>query len=112
MRVAQARPNNVANPYSVAMATATIPLSSHHVQDVLCGSFSCGHMKGQLKPIPVSMTALVMRSYHCHGNRNVVVVCLCLIVSNYSLDNNQLTSTGAIVLARALQHNKSLEELK
>ena len=41
-----------------------------------------------------------------------VCVWLCLIVSLYSLRSNRLTDTGAIALARALQHNKSLEELK
>ena len=41
-----------------------------------------------------------------------VVVCLCLVMSHYSLGYNQLTGTGARVLATALQHNKSLEELK
>ena len=35
-----------------------------------------------------------------------------LIISHCSLRNNDLTATGAITLARALQHNKSLEELK
>ena len=55
-----------------------------------------------------------MRSYYCHGNRNLkfVVVCLCLVIFHYSLRSNQLTDTGAIALATALQHNKSLEELK
>ena len=43
---------------------------------------------------------------------NFLVVCLCLVVSHYSLRYNRLTDTGAIVLATALQHNKSLEELK
>ena len=71
-----------------------------------------GHMKCQLKPIPVSVTALMMRSYHCHGNRNIVVVCLRLVVFHYSLRDNQLTDSGAVALATALQHNKSLEELK
>ena len=33
-------------------------------------------------------------------------------VSNYSLAYTDLTGTGAIVLAKALQQNKSLEELK
>ena len=33
-------------------------------------------------------------------------------VSHYSLKDNGLTGTGAIVLAKALQQNKSLEELK
>ena len=28
-------------------------------------------LKCQMKPIPVSVTALVMKSYHCHGNRNL-----------------------------------------
>ena len=35
-----------------------------------------------------------------------------VFVSNYSLKDNQLTDTGAIALATALQRNKSLEELK
>ena len=33
-------------------------------------------------------------------------------VSHYSLTHNGLTATGAITLAKALKHNKSLEELK
>ena len=33
-------------------------------------------------------------------------------VSHYSLTHNDLTATGAIALAEALKHNKSLEELK
>ena len=33
-------------------------------------------------------------------------------VFHCSLKGNQLTDTGAIVLATALQHNKSLKELK
>ena len=60
----------------------------------------------------VSVTALVMNSYHCHGNRKIIFVCCGMFVSYYSLRLNQLTDTGAIALARALQHNKSLEELK
>ena len=60
----------------------------------------------------VSVTALVMRSYHCHGNRKMEFVCCGVLVSHYSLGHNQLTDTGAIALARALQHNKSLEELE
>ena len=60
----------------------------------------------------VSVTALVMRSYHCHGNRKIEFVCCGVSVSHYSLKDNQLTDTGAIALATALQHNKSLEELK
>ena len=39
--------------------------------------------------------------------------CVCVwFVSHYSLRDNVLTDTGARVLATALQHNKSLEELK
>ena len=33
-------------------------------------------------------------------------------VSHYSLKHNDLTDTGAIALAKALKHNKSLVELK
>ena len=58
----------------------------------------------------VSVTALVMRSYHCHGNGKMEFVVVS--VSHYSFGVNQLTDTGAIALATALQHNKSLEELK
>ena len=39
-------------------------------------------------------------------------VCSCRIIIHCSLRDNDLTSTGAITLARALQNNKSLEELK
>ena len=39
-------------------------------------------------------------------------VCLCLIIIHCSLRDNDLTDTGAIALAKALQDNKSLEELK
>ena len=60
----------------------------------------------------VSVTAHVMRSYHCHGNQKMKFVCCGVFLSHYSLINNRLTDTGAIVLARVLQHNKSLEELK
>ena len=38
----------------------------------------------------------------------VIPLIFCLV----SLGQNGVTSTGAIVLARALHHNKSLEELK
>ena len=34
------------------------------------------------------------------------------VLFHCSLKGNQLTDTGAIVLATALQHNKSLKELK
>ena len=36
----------------------------------------------------------------------------CLIIIHCSLRDNDLTDTGAITLARTLQDNKSLEELK
>ena len=39
-------------------------------------------------------------------------VCSCLIIIHCSLRDNDLTDTGALTLARALQDNKSLEELK
>ena len=39
-------------------------------------------------------------------------VCSCLIIIHCSLRDNDLAATGAITLARALQDNKSLEELK
>ena len=35
-----------------------------------------------------------------------------LLYSTYSVGNNGLTATGAIALVRALEQNKSLEELK
>ena len=38
-------------------------------------------------------------------------VCSCLIIIHCSLKTNDLTDTGAVTLARALQDNKSLEEL-
>ena len=98
---------------NVAKQQQQCPLSSHDVQDALCGSFSWGHMKCQLKPISVSLTALVMRIATATETWNLfVVVCLCLTVSHYSLSHNQLTDTGAIALARALERNKSPEELK
>ena len=39
-------------------------------------------------------------------------MCSCLIILYCSLGFNRLTDTGAIALARLLQHNKSLEEMK
>ena len=42
----------------------------------------------------------------------VTAVCSCLIIPHCSLRDNDLTATGAITLARALQHNKSLKVLK
>ena len=47
---------------------------------------------------------------YCRWNLDLTQVCLYLV--NYSLRHNGLTATGAIALARALEHNKSLEELK
>ena len=40
------------------------------------------------------------------------VYCVSLVIPHYSLKDNRLTSIGAIALARALQYNKSVEELK
>ena len=57
----------------------------------------------------------VVRSYHCHSNRDMdlaTAVCSCLIILHCSLRDNDLTATGVLTLARALQHNKSLEVLK
>ena len=45
-------------------------------------------------------------------NVDLLQVCLCLIIPHCSLYRNVLTDNGVIDLARALQHNKSLEELK
>ena len=45
-------------------------------------------------------------------NSNGIWMCLCLIIPHFSLRHNGLTAIGAIALARALQHNKSLKELK
>ena len=62
--------------------------------------------------LPLSLAPLVMK-YHCHSNRNIECGSnSSMLLTHCSLNNNSLTSTGAEVLARALQHNKSLEELK
>ena len=57
-------------------------------------------------PLEVSLTSLV----------SVMIiysqVCSCLIIIHCSLGTNDLTDIGAITLARALQDNKSLEDLK
>ena len=45
-------------------------------------------------------------------NVDLIQVCSHLTVPHCSLRDNGLTATGAIALARALQQNKSLEELK
>ena len=86
-------------------------LYTSNVADVFC-CYSNNNPYCHVQDKTVSVTALVMRSYHCHGNRNIKFVCCGVFVSHYSLRLNQLTDTGAIALARALQHNKSLEELK
>ena len=51
-----------------------------------------------------SLSSLVMIIYS--------QVCSCLIIIHCSLRDNDLTDTGAITLIRALEDNKSLEELK
>ena len=49
----------------------------------------------------------VIQPYYCQ---------VCEIITSYvshsSLTHNGLSATGAIALAKALKHNKSLEELK
>ena len=62
--------------------------------------------------LPLSLALLVMRNYHCHSNRNMEYGSNSSVLPHCSLNHNNLTSTGAIALARALQQNKSLEELK
>ena len=69
-------------------------------------------MKCQLKPVSVSVTPLVVIIAITTEILTVIQVCSCLMVPHCSLKANDLTATGAIVLARALQENKSLEELK
>ena len=56
-------------------------LFSHLAQGALCESFSYGHMRYQLKLIPVLVTTLVVRNYHCHGDRKlefVLLWCVCI----------------------------------
>ena len=61
-------------------------------------------------PTLVLVALLLVKGYH---NRNIMLImCLCLIISNCSLRHNQITATGAIALAEALQQNWSLEELQ
>ena len=85
-------------------------LYTSNLADMFC-CYSNNNPYCHVQDKTVSVTALVMRSYHCHGNRNIKFV-VGVFVSHYSLKDNQLTDTGAIALATALQHNKSLEELK
>ena len=65
----------------------------------------------------MSLAPLLM-SCHCHSNKNMEFVHADLTqvcLSDYthcSLGDSDLTDTGATALARALQHNQSLEELK
>ena len=63
----------------------------------------------------LSLAPLVV-SYHCSKSGNIEFVYVglseILIILHYSLRNNNLTATETIALARALQNNKSLEELK
>jgi len=49
--------------------------------------------------------------HYLTGETKVVAAGICL-VSQFSLRGSGLATTGAIALARALQHNKSLEMLK
>ena len=61
-------------------------------------------------PILVLVAPLMVNGYH---NRSIMLIMyLCLIISNCSLRHNPITGTGVIALAKALQHNKSLEELQ
>ena len=48
----------------------------------------------------------------CSSSISEKSVTVCMHNLHYSVYHNSLTSTGAIVLARALQHNKTLKELK
>ena len=89
-------------------------LSSHLAQDPLCGSFMVTWNISWSSywyqwllwwwEVIIAMATETLNVF--------VVLSFYLLVSHYSLKDNQLTDTGAIVLATALQHNKSLEELK
>ena len=62
-----------------------------------------------------SLDSLVVRSYVFTTTETwnyLTQVCSCLDVHYCSLGYNDLNDTGAIALARALQHNKSLKELE
>ena len=48
----------------------------------------------------------------CSSSISEKSVTVCMHNLHYSVYHNSLTSTGAEVLARALQHNKTLKELK
>ena len=74
----------------------------------------------QLKLTPVSgllsqggvINAIATETWHLFNVDLTQVCMLLLIISHFSLRNTGVTDTGAISLARALKHNKSLEELK
>ena len=61
--------------------------------------------------LTLPLAPLVMK-YHSHSNRNMECGSNSSVLPHCSLNHNGLTSTGAIALARALQHNNSLEVLK
>ena len=51
--------------------------------------------------------------YHSRRNMDLDNLrCSCMIIPHCSLRDNVLTATGAIAVARALQHNQLLEVLK
>ena len=65
-----------------------------------------------MKFIHVSL-ALELVRFYCHIIRNMEIKPQSLLVILHcSLRDNDLTATGVIALARALQHNQSLEELE
>ena len=72
----------------------------------------------QLKPIPVSLSPLVVRvviaiateTWNLFNCEIVNLTPVCLL--HCRLRDNDLTATGAIALAKTLEHNQSLEELK
>ena len=54
----------------------------------------------------------VIKNFKTLNLFNVDLTQVCLIASHFSLRTNDLTDSGAITLARALQENKSLEKLQ
>ena len=59
------------------------------------------------------MYAFELVRFYCHIIRNMEIKPKSsLVILHYSLRDNDLTATAAIALARALQHNQSLEELE
>ena len=63
-----------------------------------------------VNPLLVLVAPLVVKGYH--NRRIMLIMYLCLIISNCSLRHNQITATGAIALAKALKQNWSLEKLQ